>query len=647
MESSIPGLSTRKEHKLPSIAWKKLPELPQTSPLPKFPPSHQVSFVASQPCRVIPAPSLTSRRALSRVLRSPGALSHLLYQLSWQDFRALTSTCRDFRDRILQHPQCRNTIFSHYVPGYRFALQIGDPRQHQEVGVNFHVFTLFVISQFVPLRKYPMHSLSVLNALADTTGSSSSHESTHRLIALTQAHSRFVLLLQSMVYSDLTRPIFEELDDATDFQSSLDSVPPRLPGVRELVFPAPLSYFGPDHRIDPPSQKTPPEGSRSHRRISAVGSVARSVSLSPTRASGDFQALMQMRGERRRSSVRVPFIGRNASLPPPPPRPEPTALKYYSGTWRRSMMVRGPRLSSISDDEGKELQSPSRRFASANHSTESSLSNPSPPSSSRSNAENWDSTPSSHSPRESPPMPLASIAVPRGTSPHDIYLATSRTRAPILRTFVPCTDLDEAAIAACEQQLVSAGLWIHLSVGDVVCNLGYVPSADKDAESQKWLLYNGYCLQAYTPPAAPPVADALSLPSPFYYAHIMSPFANPVHVLAPPALPRAHEPYLQLTLALLDTRVRSPHSPSGFAVVKKYVWLARVPFVGPGHATEAGVALGRGWQGEWVLEGEGTREGRQILLNVLTAHGNAPGMSRRGLWEVVREKSGGGRLWMK
>ena len=142
----------------------------------------------------------------------------------------------------------------------------------------------------------------------------------------------------------------------------------------------------------------------------------------------------------------------------------------------------------------------------------------------------------------------ASLAVPRGTSAHDLFLATSRLRAPVLRVFVPCTELDEAAIVACEEQLIKNGLWEHLSDGDIVCNFGYVPPVSPQSEStrtgeqqptedgqrQKWLMFNGYCLVPYIPPSPPPLESPLTLPSPFYFAHILPAFVDPVFVLALP-----------------------------------------------------------------------------------------------------------------
>ena len=114
-----------------------------------------------------------------------------------------------------------------------------------------------------------------------------------------------------------------------------------------------------------------------------------------------------------------------------------------------------------------------------------------------------------------------------------------------------------------------------------------------------------------------------------------------------PRLTIFEEPRHELKLVNVATRVPSVQSPSGFALVRKYMWLARIAYVGPGSGTEAGMALGRGWQGEWVLEAEGTKEGRQALVEALSNGTVGPGLTKRALWEVVREKSGGGRLWLK
>ncbi|EMD34030.1 hypothetical protein CERSUDRAFT_97955 [Gelatoporia subvermispora B] len=505
-----------------------------------------------------------------------------------------------------------------------------------------------------------MHSMQVLNANPLQPEHHRSNAS-ERLVTLTQAHSRFILMLQSLVYSAAPSPTFDESEDVFGYLSSFRA--PQYPGVKELEFPAPLSFFGNEQRQSAPAlEGTAPMSG--HKRTASAHSGITSTSparltRTGTRASVDLQALVQ-RPQRTRSRFRSLSIFGGSKVPPPPPSSDPIALRSYSNSWRKSLRP-PPRMrlsvmsTSISDDE-RSLKMPPRRFGSGAYSSESSLSSPAP--SSRSNTDNnTESSNSRERAREAPPAQPLPIAVPRGTSPHDIWLATSRSRAPVLRAFVPCTVLDNDALAACEEQLVDAGLWEHLSVGDIVCNFGYIPPPEDtragtaSAGTQTWLLFDGAGLVPYTPPAPPPLAASLALPSPFYYAHILPPFSNPIYVLALPPVGThrsAHgsgqygPAHMQLSLAHLHTRVSSPHAPSGFALARKYMWLARVPYVGPGTSE-----LGRGWQGEWVLEAEGTKEGRQYLLDALTANAGAEGRVVRGQWEVVREKSGGGRLWMK
>jgi hypothetical protein len=107
--------------------------------------------------------------------------------------------------------------------------------------------------------------------------------------------------------------------------------------------------------------------------------------------------------------------------------------------------------------------------------------------------------------------------------------------------------------------------------------------------------------------------------------------------------------------------VRSPHSKGGFANVNRWAWIAQVyrggnrnlnlpPSLGPrtyssgvdGDLDHDAIGMGIGWEGEWILEGEGTKEGRQMLLSALSNRHRSPMQ-----WEFIREKSGGGRIWLK
>ena len=637
---------------------------------------------------------------------------------------------------------------------------------------------LLVISQYVPLHTYPMQSIVLLNRLAQGGDESAIRRAIMRLSSLSLAHSRFVLLLQSLVHSATPSPSSDPGGEYDEFfgsaQASLRAT--QQYGVRELVFPAPLSSLGASARAtasddalaniphragssasaSTAAQKKPAAVRRVLSRSGTVRSVAsttkptmprnpggyghghghaRTGSLSPQRTAPTVAETIP-RGARAPASSGISSMLRPSRVPPPPPSADPHALKLYAGSWRRSLafplskrptsMFVGPGLGMADEGgwhtDGELKEPPPRRFASefASYSSESSLVDSSPPSISRTNTESDGSSPprgerghrraasstgveGEAGPSMTSPTSKSStsastssnstgsgsgtataMAVPRGTSPHDIFLATSRARAPVLRVFVPCAALDEGAISACERELVRADLWGHLSDGDVVCNFGFVPPVtppqsprssgegyeeERGGQKQQWLMFNGDCLVPYVPPGAPPLASPLTLPSPFYFAHVLPAFVNPIYVLALPQILspsplHSHFPSpargvtirepdigreVDMKLVRAPTRVPSPHSPGGFAVVRKYLWRARIPFVGPGSGTEAGMELGRGWCGEWVLEAEGTPEGRKKLIDALGARTttNVYGLRRRDQWEVVREKSGGGRLWFK
>ena len=404
---------------------------------------------------------------------------------------------------------------------------------------------------------------------------------TSKLVALTAAHSRFALLLQSLAHSS-SEPMSPEPEDL--------GMKSRLPvqNVRELTFPTPLAYM----------------------------QVPANVSTTPSKPS----KLLSKKGRR------ISIFGNNPELPP---AREPRTLKLYSSSWRKS--------------SASTLARPIPRFTSTNASSDSSISG------SRSSITGHES-----------------LSPAGTTSLHDLSRATSRNRAPMLRVFVPCTRLDddEESLVACEHQLIDSGLWPHLSTGDIVCNFGFVPPNAEDTSSEaddftptdylsrrsrldqrrgsndtssqlRWLIFDGEFLVPYTPPDLLPFDDVLSLPSPFYYAHITPPFANFSFVID--QFPICDD-IPQLTLIYSTSKVPSPHSPKGYALVKKYTWIARVVRLRKGDEGD----IGEGWFGEWTLEGEGTREGRQVLLDALAGH-----QMDRNVWELVREKSGGGKLWFK
>lgn len=434
-------------------------------------------------------------------------------------------------------------------------------------------------------------------------------EFTLYLQQLNRVHSRAVLFLQNMVHSS-SQLLISDLDEPRVKTSNSPQS-----GLRELTFPAPLSYFDSSHSksLDKASRHSlsapVTDDTASLPAVTDKKSTLHTTRSRHSRKWGSESAADGLSTNKfARRASRLSIFGGNANRPPlPPPASEPESMRLYSGSWRRTRS----NFASLPEDEGI-LRPPNRRFLVSRYSSDSSLgSSPTPPSVQQS------STPSS-------------------SSPLDLLAAVSRTRAPVLRVFVPCSRLTEDVIAACEDQLIDEGLWEHLSAGDIVCNFGYVPpleeteeesSRNPGSDNRRWLIYTGEQLVIYYPTDPTPIPDALSLPSPFYYTHILPPFTNPHFRLTLPPF-KAH-----YTLTNLTTTIQSPHS--GYTRVNTYAWLASLD----AHSHSA---MSDGWRGEWVLQGEGTREGKVALQNALRG-----GQSGEHEYEIVIEKSGNGRLWLR
>nr|GAT50977.1 MIF4G/MA4-domain-containing protein [Mycena chlorophos] len=558
-------------------------------------------FVPRRRTRTLSSFATVQRRSrLVTAIRHPPVLAALLSHLPWAATWALLNTCRDARD-FFACTELKDVVLARFIPAYMACVQCSDSFRVQDVPITLGDLNLLMISSSVILHRYPMLALQWLSRLLPEVDRAE-REQTARLVDLALAHSRFVLFLQALAHSSLLPPP----PDQDDF----DNWPPRPvgPGLRQLKFPAPLSSTTPTIEVPPAPKSAPP---------TMAGRKSRESELSRSLTSRS-----------RRLSI---FGGHKVPLPP---ASEPRSLKHYSSGWRQAAL----RMSSSgSDDEWglKTLERPHRRFASSNLSSDSSSSSSSP------------TPPFSRSPTMEVVSPIR-----RFHSIHDLGFATSRTRAPVLRVFVPCSRLDERSIALCEDQLADAGLRNHLSTGDIVCNLGFVPppspaqsrpgssdglpdSARSDrSHRRKWLLFNGEALVPFFPPAPLPLSNPFILPSPFYYSHIAPPQTNPVFVIR--SFP-ACDDIPQFTLVNTTARVRSPHSPAGFASVKQFKWTARV-----WRPVAQEDDIGFGWQGEWVLEGDGTREGQAILVDCLRG---VVGPWRE--WELVREKCNGDRLWFR
>ncbi|KAF9565409.1 hypothetical protein CPC08DRAFT_189092 [Agrocybe pediades] len=762
------------------ILNKPLPHIPNrsgpSSPLPTKPHLRPNQNSPSQEPRLSNFLSFCNfSRSSTKMLESfqiPPALAALLAYLDWADAYSLFATCKTFRE-VLKELPLRDVVLSRYVPGYAYAMKSRDMSRYHDVPVSIHDLDLLVISQRMPLHRYPTHALRTLSSLYPTF---EDDETTRKLVALSQAHSRFVLLLQSLLHSSslpvppVSEPIAELEPRSKHARSPFSLASHFTP--RELVFPAPLAYA---EETQPPRPGlmalqgyTHGNGSNSsifrkaRRRLKGTKSQSsRSRSATTTASSSiderefgqtgrpkinrnngprpsantTLSSMMSMTnmhnaydesdGSRkpngRRMSIFGIAAGTRSKISPPPPE-EPKTLKEYHDTWRRNRTARQKYYSvdfeyhdGRRDSDGSSLKRPSRRFASLDQRAASSDSSISSSYGRHSPAGNRNHV-SPSSTLVSNSNTVSSWNSISSTSQHDlIRAATSRLRAPILRVFVPCAHLDAGgkSIMQCEQQLEEAGLWQHLSTGDVVCNFGYVPMSPEDesaslelganingagngtvhprysptssdsnssgvggvnekgkqkavdrspvstpsAGHRKWLVFNGHVLVPYTPPDLVPISNPLSLPSAYYYAHLaafdnsasrssnLGVASSPNFTFMIPRMPAVHpEDFLDMRLIKTEAKVPSPHSPMGFAIVKRWAWTARIVRSQPiiREKVSAEDEVGEGWLGEWILEYEGTKEGRQILLDVLA--GKPIG---KAVWELVKEKSGGGRLWLK
>lgn len=485
-----------------------------------------------------------------------------------------------------------------------------------------------VLSNKMWPHAYPVHALQ-LNSSSDDV---SRLKMLHKLQCFTIVHSKFVLLLQSLAHYSL-QPLKPELED---------NIPPRLalqtslpPGVKQLQFPEPLCYSE-----FPAIQRTP--SFDRHKR-------SRSVEI--------------VMGQSKVSGKKRSFLVRSKQ-PLPPPSLDFIIRQSYFSPWRRilesSPSTRTPEPTSR------------RRFINSSSWSDSSFST-------------FNRLSMIQEKRRS--MSIQRLRIPF-QSPHDAHLATSRVHAPVLRVFVPCSELNDISITACEHQLTDAGLLSHLSEGDIVCNLGHMPE-DNDSQQHSvvtdeasmrsqpssffnentpddtiWLIYDGLGLVQYSPIVEPPpLKDALTLVTPYYYSHILPNSAHPFFTLdlysrlsrfrgsfdgigglafSPPTMPR-------FELILMLMKVRSPKSPEGYAIVKRYKWVATIK--GMKDVFSSSPEVGIGWlTDEWALEVDGTFEGRRMLESLLYPPGaHAAGNWAQGdwVWEVDRQKSHPNMTWFR
>ncbi len=221
---------------------------------------------------------------------------------------------------------------------------------------------------------------------------------------------------------------------------------------------------------------------------------------------------------------------------------------------------------------------------------------------------------------------------PKDRGPHDLASCTIRTRAPVLRVFVPCSEINYDVLTEINLQMSQSGLKEFMFKGDIICNLGYVPTVAGNGSGSnssgnsnvEWLVFDGSHI---VPLEASSVSHPLtsSFSSPFYHHAFL-----PVDPITSIRIPRTPTPHTPLTLTVSHATI--PSLSQLVVRVKKYSWVTSL-YVD--ISTCISHAIGEGWNGEWVLEGEGTKEGRSWIEYALKGEANL-------FWEVDSEKSQNG-----
>ena len=627
-----------------------------------------------------------------------------------------------------------------------------------------------VLSQQRDLATYPSTGIAIL---ARPGVNPETEPLSVELIHLTSIHSKFVILLrqqseelqQSGRHASGKARDWHMLEGVASTWYALSHAEKGLNRLPELKFPAPLSYFPaliPGCGVSRPSPRKKPGH---HNRDKSSGQDDSSVTLSLSRSSSILSKIGWQNADvalSDRNSRRVGVLvkkrpipplraanqviarhRRNLSAPcgssagsgsgsvsatdlPSPDEFESSRTKYFGGK-RRTRMAIGM-TPSTSEQRSSPVPNLTRSKGGGNsltrvHSSESSL----------------------HSRLSSSG---AAAIIPVGTplpNPHALMTAVETNFAPILRVYVPCTELDADVLHRCEGQLIRARVWGSLNVGDIVVNLGYVPLSKGHEQRQSpqniddpvWLIYNGSNLVPFNPRRSPPplspdnprMWNSLDcIPCPSYYLHIIGKATpgppevgynmsiDPLHRIVLPTSRPTVSPWRRRAAATVPNsgvdgripwleegvgsrklntigaeRVDGPQVPlvsqkpssslgeeegkdeefnlielkrdvlrsrvlGPVRVVNRFVWIARFEVyyqerqsmvlekngedLSSGGGRRGRTESGKGWVGEWIVEADGTPEGKKLLLGALEG-------KESFLWKVLLDRCTPGVIWLK
>ncbi|KAG8844610.1 hypothetical protein FRB96_002979 [Tulasnella sp. 330] len=606
-----------------------------------------------------------SQSSIVLITEHPNVLASLLTYISFPEFHALCCTSKAMR-RLLDELPLRDVVLNRFVPGYNLGSEQFRESSHEEIYVELKDLETLMLSQAIPLHIYS-------NSAAQTLSGVPISESCTRLQHFTDVHSRFVLLMRSRAPP---LNLHSDSDDASFSRHGSDGLP-------QLTLPAPLAF---EEEAEAPTAKT--IEAKNHlqmvHEICPIATSATSGSASIHLYHKHDDATNAHVPRPLAKSLQKRIFALNAITGPVTGT---DAVTY----WEASLPAKS--RDSICDEASQDPVEDPNRNEYLDQCVE----------------------------RFQEEIGAAYVARVHtlGRTRGYTVLATIKTVAPpdiLLTNFVglgvgtfaqawiivhgwesdirhrwtaradtcqlqgTCATWNESALHVCEEQLVAANLWDWLNVGDVVCNLGFVPTprresltdvhdmcdnvdeSGKNVPSMGWMVFTGRNLLPLSIPALPGHIDGLQLPTPLYYVHLLplptlttpASQTNPRFIFSIPPVAPGVELRLKaadLTLTCVTSCVGSPGT-KGLAIAKvvRWCWVAKVD----GSRLLGSLApVGEGWCVDWVIEVEGTREGRDALVDAINGtaqnfNPNTDNMDVTREWEVVREKSiFGSRLWMR
>lgn len=79
----------------------------------------------------------------------PSILACFLHTTAWHDFHALLNVSRALRHNLWAHEEWRDTVLSHFIPGYKYALELCDPHEVSDVPLDAHHLALLSTSRII------------------------------------------------------------------------------------------------------------------------------------------------------------------------------------------------------------------------------------------------------------------------------------------------------------------------------------------------------------------------------------------------------------------------------------------------------------------------------------------------------------------